>query len=126
MVIPLVDLRKQYESIREEKDQAIHDVIQDTAFIGGKYVKDFEFSFGGFCRAKYCVGVGNGTDSLYIALRALEVGPGDDVIISPAGSCGTAKERMDGEDSNVDECKDWFFCTKKLDKDEVLGKVLKK
>ena len=80
MVIPLVDLRKQYESIREEIDQAIHDVIKDTAFIGGKYVKDFESSFGGFCRAKYCVGVGNGTDSLYIALRALEVGSGDDVI----------------------------------------------
>ena len=49
--------------------------------------------------------------------------PGDDVIISPAGSCGKAKERM--EDSEID-CKDWFFCTKKLDKDLVLNKILKK
>lgn len=49
--------------------------------------------------------------------------PGDDVIIGPAGSCGTAKDRM--EDDNI-ECKDWFFCTKKLDKDEVLDKILQK
>lgn len=49
--------------------------------------------------------------------------PGDDVIIGPAGSCGTAKDRM--EDDNL-ECKDWFFCTKKLDKDEVLDKILQK
>ena len=49
--------------------------------------------------------------------------PGDDVIIGPAGSCGTANDRM--EDSEID-CKDWFFCTKKLDKDTVLDKVLKK
>ena len=49
--------------------------------------------------------------------------PGDDVIIGPAGSCGTAKGRM--EDSELD-CKDWFFCTKKLDKDTVLDKVLKR
>jgi peroxiredoxin (alkyl hydroperoxide reductase subunit C) len=52
--------------------------------------------------------------------------PGDDVIISPAGSCGTAKDRMDGKDSNIDDCKDWFFCTKKLDKEKVLKAVEKK
>ena len=51
--------------------------------------------------------------------------PGDDVIISPAGSCGTAKDRMEGKEEGLD-CKDWFFCTKKLDKDLVLEKILKK
>jgi len=80
MAIPLVDLKKQYEEIQDEIDIAVHDVIIDTAFIGGKYVKEFEGAFGELCRAKYCVGVGNGTDAIYIALRALGVGPGDEVI----------------------------------------------
>lgn len=80
MVISLVDLKRQYERIQNEVDQCVHNVIGDTAFIGGKYVKDFEASFAGFCRAKYCVSVGNGTDAIYIALRALGVGTGDEVI----------------------------------------------
>jgi len=50
--------------------------------------------------------------------------PGDDVIVSPAGSCGTAKDRMDGKEDM--ECQDWFFCTKKIDKDKILNKILKK
>ncbi|TKG89842.1 peroxiredoxin [Puteibacter caeruleilacunae] len=83
----------------------------------------------------YPLSLGRNFDELYRALIAMKAAdefgvatpadwrPGDDVIIGPAGSCGTAKERM--EDSDID-CKDWFFCTKKLDKDEVLSKVLKK
>jgi peroxiredoxin (alkyl hydroperoxide reductase subunit C) len=51
--------------------------------------------------------------------------PGDDVIVPPAGSCGTAKDRMDGKEEDM-KCYDWFFCTKKLDKDKVLDAVLKK
>jgi peroxiredoxin (alkyl hydroperoxide reductase subunit C) len=47
------------------------------------------------------------------------------VIISPAGSCGSAKDRMDGKEEGLD-CKDWFFCTKKLDKEKVLDAILKK
>ncbi|WP_262327263.1 peroxiredoxin [Carboxylicivirga litoralis] len=83
----------------------------------------------------YPLSLGRNFDELYRALIAMQTAdefgvatpadwrPGDDVIIGPAGSCGTAKERM--EDSDID-CKDWFFCTKKLDKDLVLSKVLKK
>ena len=52
-------------------------------------------------------------------------GAGDDVIIPPAGSCNTAKDRMEGMEEELD-CKDWFFCTKKLDKELLLEKVLKK
>jgi peroxiredoxin (alkyl hydroperoxide reductase subunit C) len=86
----------------------------------------------------YPLSLGRNFDELYRVIIALQTAdafgvatpadwnPGDDVIISPAGSCGTAKDRMDGKDSNIDECKDWFFCTKKLDKDVVLKKVLKK
>jgi peroxiredoxin (alkyl hydroperoxide reductase subunit C) len=50
--------------------------------------------------------------------------PGDDVIVPPAGSCGTAKDRMDGKGEEM-TCYDWFFCTKKLSKDKVL-EALKK
>ena len=83
----------------------------------------------------YPLSLGRNFDELYRALIAMQTAdefgiatpadwePGDDVIIGPAGSCGTAKERM--EDSEID-CKDWFFCTKKLDKEKVLKAVLKK
>ena len=83
----------------------------------------------------YPLSLGRNFDELYRALIAMQTAdefgvatpadwnPGDDVIISPAGSCGMAEERMESKDL---DCKDWFFCTKKLDKDEVLKKILKK
>jgi dTDP-4-amino-4,6-dideoxygalactose transaminase len=80
MRISLIDLRAQYLSIKNEIDQAIAGVIADTSFVGGKYVKRFEEEFAKFCRAKHCVGCGNGTDALYIVLRAMGIGKGDEVI----------------------------------------------
>lgn len=80
MRVPLVDLRAQYMSIKNEIDQAIANVIEDAAFVGGKYVNQFEEEFAAFCMGKHCVGVGNGTDALFIALRSLGVGRGDEVI----------------------------------------------
>jgi dTDP-4-amino-4,6-dideoxygalactose transaminase len=78
--IPLVDLKSQYDSIKPEIDAAIASVINQTAFIGGSFVKDFEQAFAKHCGVQHCVGVANGTDALFIALRALGVGPGDEVI----------------------------------------------
>ncbi len=63
-------------------------------------------------------------DAFGIALPA-DWRPGDDVIVPTAGSCGTAKDRMEGKEEGV-ECKDWFFCTKKLPKEKVLDKIMKK
>lgn len=80
MKIPFVDLKKQYLTIKTEIDEAIQNVIHDTAFIGGKYAQTFEEAFAKFCHTSCCVGVGNGTDALYIALRALGIGAGDEVI----------------------------------------------
>ena len=80
MTIPLVDLKRQYESIKTEIDAVILEVLSKTAFIGGSYVKDFEGSFARFCGVRHCVGVGNGTDALFVALKALGIGPGDEVI----------------------------------------------
>jgi dTDP-4-amino-4,6-dideoxygalactose transaminase len=80
MKIPFVNLKAQYYSIKEEIDQAISDVIKDSVFIGGKYAKAFEENFANYVGLKNCVGCGNGTDALYIALKALGISEGDEVI----------------------------------------------
>jgi len=80
MSIPLVDLRAQYESIKGEIDAAVAAVIKEAAFVGGPFVKKFEEAFARYCGTEQCVGVANGTDALFIALRTLGVGPGDEVI----------------------------------------------
>jgi dTDP-4-amino-4,6-dideoxygalactose transaminase len=80
MNIPLVDLAAQYSSIKEEMDRAIADVISTSAFIGGRHVDAFEKAFAQFCSAKHCIAVGNGTDALFITLKTLGIGRGDEVI----------------------------------------------
>jgi dTDP-4-amino-4,6-dideoxygalactose transaminase len=78
--VPFVDLKAQYDAIRTEMDAAIASVITETAFIGGPHVKAFEEAFARYCGVAHCVGVANGTDALFIALRTLGIGPGDEVI----------------------------------------------
>jgi dTDP-4-amino-4,6-dideoxygalactose transaminase len=78
--IPFVDLKAQYQSIKPEIDAAIESVITRSAFIGGSFVKQFEEAFARYCGAGYCVGLANGTDALYVALRTLGIGPGDEVL----------------------------------------------
>jgi len=85
----------------------------------------------------YPLNVGRNFDELYRVLIALQASdefnvampadwrPGDDVIVPPAGSCGTAADRMGGKEEGV-ECKEWFFCTKKIDEETVMKAVLKK
>jgi dTDP-4-amino-4,6-dideoxygalactose transaminase len=80
MNIPFVDLKTQYESIKSEIDAAISDVISRTAFVGGPFLASFEKAFADFCNVRNCIGVANGTDALYLAVRALGIGPGDEVI----------------------------------------------
>ena len=79
-MIPLVDLKAQYDSIQSEVDAAIQSVIAHSAFIGGEEVHQFEAEFAAYCGVKACVGVANGTDALYLTLRALGVGSGEEVI----------------------------------------------
>ena len=80
MHIPFVDLKAQYNSIKADIDNAISSVIENTAFIGGKFVKEFETNFAKSYRVKHCIGTGNGTDAIYIVLRMLGIGSGDEVI----------------------------------------------
>lgn len=86
----------------------------------------------------YPLSLGRNFDEIYRALIAMQAAdafnvatpadwrPGDDVIMSPAGSCGSAKDRVEGKEDTEMECQDWFFCTKKLDKEKVLSAILKK
>jgi dTDP-4-amino-4,6-dideoxygalactose transaminase len=75
-----VDLSAQYQNIKPAIDAAIENVICDTAFIGGKYVKAFEQQFAALYGVKHVIPCGNGTDSLYILMKMLGIGNGDEVI----------------------------------------------
>lgn len=89
--IPLVDLKAQYSAIRTEIDSAIQSVLDRTAFIMGPDIDSFEADFGAFCIADYCVGVSSGTSALMLALLAMDVGPGDEVITSAHTFIATAE-----------------------------------
>ena len=91
MEIPFVDLKAQYASIKGEIDQAISDVISSSAFIGGPFVKAFESSFAAFCVAKHCIGVGNGTDAIFLVLKAMGIGQGDEVITAANSFIATSE-----------------------------------
>jgi dTDP-4-amino-4,6-dideoxygalactose transaminase len=78
--IPLVDLKAQYRSLAAELDQAIAGVIARSDFVTGADVRLFEEEFATYCEAAACAAVGNGTDALYLALRATGIGPGDEVL----------------------------------------------
>ena len=91
MEVPFLDLKAQYEGIRDEVNDAIQQVVERTAFAGGPFVERFEESFALYCQTKYAIGVSNGTAALWLALAALEVGPGDEVITVPNTFIATAE-----------------------------------
>lgn len=80
MKVQFVDLKRQYDYIQAEIDRAISNVIQESAYIGGKYLKSFEQNFARYVGVNNCKGVGNGTDALFVALKALGISEGDEVI----------------------------------------------
>lgn len=85
MRVPFADLRTQYLSIESEVDLALESIFCESSYIGGEDLNKFENRFAEYCNAKYCVGVGNGTDALWISLKMLGIGSGDEVIV-PANS----------------------------------------
>jgi len=91
MRIPFVDLKSQYLSIKDEIDKVLSEVISNAAFVGGAYVKSFEEAFAAFCGVKHCIGVGNGTDALFISLRALGIGRGDEVVTAANSFIATSE-----------------------------------
>lgn len=81
--IPLVDLKAQYAALRPDIDAAIARVIANTSFIMGPEVRAFEEAFAAYCQTRYAVGVSSGTAAIELVLRALNIGPGDEVITTP-------------------------------------------
>lgn len=79
-MIPVVDLRKQYESIKGEIDDAISGVIESMQFVLGPEVVKFEEEFANYCQTKFAFGVNSGTSALHLAMLAAGIGPGDEVI----------------------------------------------
>jgi len=80
MNIPFVDLHAQYLSIKPEIDAALADVITQSAYIRGPHVDAFEKAWAATLGMKHCISCANGTDAIYIAMRALKIQPGDEVI----------------------------------------------
>ena len=79
--IPLVDLKAQYRRIRAEVDEAVLAAFARSDFILGQDVGAFEKEFADFCQTEYAIGCASGTDALHLACRALDIGPGDEVIV---------------------------------------------
>ncbi len=91
MKVPFLDLKAQYEPIKEEIASAVNQVLETTAFAGGPFVADFEKDFAAFCQCQHAIGVGSGTEAIWMALNALGVGPGDEVITVPNTFIATAE-----------------------------------
>ncbi len=91
MQVPFLDLRAQHEALRGEINAAIQEVIDCSAFAGGPFVAAFEEDFAAFCESKFAIGVGSGTEALWLALLALGVGDGDEVITVPSTFMATAE-----------------------------------
>ena len=91
MKVPLIDLPREYHTIAPEIDRAIHDVVTGGQFILGPEVKAFEKEFAAYCGAEHAIGVASGTDALRLALEALGVGPGDEVIVPAFTFVATAE-----------------------------------
>src|SRR6266571_2920840 len=91
MKVPFLDLKAHHAPLIDEFDGAIREVIESSAFAGGPFVERFEQEFAAYCGSKYAIGVGNGTDALWLALLALGIGEGDEVVTVPNTFIATAE-----------------------------------
>ena len=91
MSVPFVDLKAHHAPIRAELDRAIQEVIDSGAFAGGPFVEKFEERFAEYCDCQYAVGVGSGTEALWLGLLACGIGEGDEVITVPSTFMATAE-----------------------------------
>lgn len=88
--IPLLDLTRQYQPLREAMQAAVTAVMESQRFILGAGVEHFEERFAAYCGARFGIGCASGTDALELALMALEIGPGDEVLTVPFTFFATA------------------------------------
>ncbi len=90
MKVPFIGLKKQHETIKQEILDAVGKVIDDSYFILGEDVKEFENNFSKYCGVNYAVGINSGTDALILAMKSLNIGKGDEVITAPNSFLSTA------------------------------------
>ena len=91
MNVPFLDLKIQYRELKEEIAVQLDKIFDSCAFVGGKYVADFENEIQQYLGVKHAIGCNSGTDALVLALRAVGVKPGDEVITSPFTFFATAE-----------------------------------
>lgn len=91
MKVPFIDLKAQHELLQQEIEEAVAAVVRNCAFAGGPFVSSFETDFAAYCDCADAVGVGSGTEALWIALSVSAVGPGDEVITTPNSFIATAE-----------------------------------
>lgn len=102
-MVKFLDLKGQYDSIKSEIDFAIASVINETAFVGGKYVSAFEEQFANYIGTKHCIGVANGTDALEIAIQSLNLPIGSEIIV-PANSFIATSEAVTNSGYKIRFC----------------------
>lgn len=110
MKVPLLDLKAQYDALRDELRPVVDDVLESQRFIMGPEVEALENEIAAYCHCQHAVGVSSGTDALLAALMALEIGPGDEVVTSPYTFFATAGvvHRLGGRSVFVDIERDSF------------------
>ena len=91
MQVPFLDLKAHHDPLKDEINAAMQEVIAVNAFAGGPFVEKFEKDFAAFCDCQHAIGVGNGTDALWIVMLALGIGQGDEVITVPNSFMATAE-----------------------------------
>ncbi len=108
MKVPFLDLRSQYETLKNEISAALDGVLKETAFVSGPFVEAFEKAFAAFCGTKHAIGVGSGTSALWTVLQGYGIGEGDEVITVPNTFIATAEaiSRCGARPVFVDVCED--------------------
>src|SRR6478752_3677473 len=91
LTVPFLDLKSHYRQHQAAFDGAMGAVIAEAAFVGGPWVEQFEAEFAAYCGTTHAVGVANGTVALWMALLAMGIGPGDEVITVPNSFIATAE-----------------------------------
>ena len=88
--IPLIDLKRQYASIKDEIDAAVQQTLAQGTFAAGRAVEAFEKDFAEYCAVRHCIAVNSGTSALHLAMIAAGIKPGDEVITTPFTFVATA------------------------------------
>ena len=110
MNVKILDLTRQYEIVKEKVEAAVCEQMKSGAYIGGKAVTDFEEKFAKYVGAKYAIALNSGTDALVIAMKALGIGEGDEVITTPFTFFATAETvaMIGATPVFVDVCEDTY------------------